>query len=491
MGGMERLLALARRPPAIAAALCALWAAMYLPGIGAVKAPVFDEAWYYPDLERYRSGAFFMQAHPPLGKFLLLAGEIWNRENARRDMSFLWDKVVWSGSAEALRDRAELVDMTLVRLPVAAAALGCCLLVALLGARFSGSAAWGGLAGLWFLLDNATVAHFRIGMLDAFLSLWGLGCLAVVTGGRDPARAVRWAAWGALWGAAMATKASGAVLALGGAVLLWRCRGAARGPRPAALAGRALIGAAAAAAVWLGSWYAHCAVARRPHGEAWFGASEAYRRIVREGQTWNPAHLPLMIRENMRFGYAQHAAAGTASPLAPRQWGTSAPPEWLLGAKPLNYWWRGDDRYRGAWLWPNTMLWAGCAGLVAIGLFQVAASWLFGGAPAPALRGWWAGAWAGCLLLGGYAAGICSVPRPMYAYHALFGLHLAIPCAAAFLRTSFGPGWGRWVAGCAAAFTLLVALNFLHVAPLTYGAEIPANALLERVWFDWQGVELP
>lgn len=476
-------------------ALAVVAAGVLLPGLGRHPS-LFDEAYYYPDCERYRSGIFFMQGHPPLGKFFLFAGEAWNRANAAQDLSGLWDKVFYSGAPEKLVAGQEpRIDRGLYRLPSALAGIACVLV-------FYGilrAAAWPGLAfsgALLLVLCNACAVQHRAGLLDAFLHLYVLGSvhLALVT----PRRRIgplSYGVLGVLAGAAFMVKASGLCAMALGAWLIWRERGALLAGAPwrwlERLAVRGAFQAAGCALVVAAVWYVHCGVARRPQG-GWWGASPAYRKVIEERQTWNPVHLPMMVREQAGYGLLQHVTTGSNHPAATLPQGASRPVEWFWGARPIPYRWESHLLYTGVWLWPNPVVWrAGnllfalaLAGMVwtalqpATGPRRAARAWLRLGIPCAAL-------W------GAYMLPMMALSRPLYLYHYLLPLWLAWGAAVAGLA-ALTPTWGRKALGTAmAVLVALAAASFLFHAPLTYGIPMDPNAFLARIWSEFYGIALP
>jgi dolichyl-phosphate-mannose-protein mannosyltransferase len=214
----------------LAALVLRLW------GINYPQDPLFDEAYYPPEAREllvwgheYNRGYSFI-VHPPLGKWLIAAGE----------QLFGYNSFGW-------------------RFPSAVAGAIAVVVLVRLARRLTGSTLLGLVAGLLLTVDGFSFTLSRIGLLDVFLQVLVLAAVACLVVDRDVVRArVRAAGdlatgfalgprgWritaGFLFGCACAVKWSGvwflalfAVLSLFWDRAAWRDAGV---PRPTATAAR-------------------------------------------------------------------------------------------------------------------------------------------------------------------------------------------------------------------------------------------------------------
>jgi dolichyl-phosphate-mannose-protein mannosyltransferase len=220
----------------LAGALGLLALGIRLWGITYPRDPLFDEAYYPPEARElliwgheYNRGYSFI-VHPPLGKWLIAAGE----------QLFGYNSFGW-------------------RFPSAIAGAIAVVVLVRLARRLTGSTFLGLVAGLLLTVDAFSFTLARIGLLDVFLQVLVLGAVACLVVDRDVVRArVRAAgevasgfalgprgwriAAGFLFGCACAVKWSGvwflaffAVLSLFWDRATWREAGV---PRPTATAAR-------------------------------------------------------------------------------------------------------------------------------------------------------------------------------------------------------------------------------------------------------------
>ena len=144
----------------LVALLLRLW------GISYPQDPLFDEAYYPPEARElliwgheYNRGYNFI-VHPPLGKWLIAAGEYVFGYN-----SFGW------------------------RFPSAVAGAIAVVVLVRLARRLTGSTLLGALAGLLLMLDGFSFTLSRIGLLDVFLQVFVVAAVACLVVDRDGVRA--------------------------------------------------------------------------------------------------------------------------------------------------------------------------------------------------------------------------------------------------------------------------------------------------------------
>ena len=297
-------------------------------GINYPKNRLFDEAYYPPEARElllwgheYNRGYSFI-VHPPLGKWLIAAGE----------QVFGFNSFGW-------------------RFPSAVAGAVAVVVLTRLARRLTGSTLLGMVAGLLLALDGFSFTLARIGLLDVFLQVLVLGAVACLVVDRDVVRARIGAAtdigtgfrlgprgWriaaGFLFGAACAVKWSGvwflaffAVLSLFWDRAAWRDAGV---PRPSrTVARRGLPGATWALGVvpvltYLASF------------TGWFLGETS------QGRYWAQLHPDTafgFVPDALRSLWHQHAEwlrfhNGLSTP---HPW-ESGPWSWLVDGRPILLW---------------------------------------------------------------------------------------------------------------------------------------------------------
>jgi dolichyl-phosphate-mannose--protein O-mannosyl transferase len=147
-------------------------AALYLPGLGRVKASIWDEAYYLSTTARYAQGQAHFAAHPPLGTMLIAAGTLGLGDN---------DKVDWRplGTERAAAENLipQDFDWQGTRLLPALFGVAGVVLFAGLLLELTGSLVIAGLFGALWLFDTAIAVQVRSAQLDAFQLAFLLGAL--------------------------------------------------------------------------------------------------------------------------------------------------------------------------------------------------------------------------------------------------------------------------------------------------------------------------
>ena len=312
----------------LAAALGLLAVGIRLWGISYPKDPLFDEAYYPPEARElliwgheYNRGYSFI-VHPPLGKWLIAAGE----------QLFGYNSFGW-------------------RFPSAVAGAIAVVVLVRLTRRLTGSTFLGLLAGLLLTVDGFSFTLSRIGLLDVFLQVLVLGAVACLVVDRDVVRARIRAAgqltagvalgprgWriaaGVLFGSACAVKWSGvwflaffAVLSLFWDRAAWRDAGVPHPTRTAArrgLPGAVWALAAVPVLTYLGSF------------TGWFLGETS------QGRYWaqqNPDTAFGFVPDALRSLWHQHAEwlrfhSGLSTP---HPW-ESGPWSWVVNGRPILVW---------------------------------------------------------------------------------------------------------------------------------------------------------
>lgn len=313
------------------AAVVTVAAALLLPRLGAVRAPIWDEAYYLPAIARLHQARIQFASHPPLGLLLLAGGDRLAGGNAETEWRIIG--ATRSAPAEAMPDPFDYAG------PRLASAMGALLAAGLLFTLLAGLSGNTGLAlaiALLFAIDPAIVAQARAAQLDGLQLPLFLGALLCLARGLAPGAAAGWVAGfaGMLMAAAL-VRANALVLAPLGLFLAFRPKigiGAA--------SARLGLGMATAVAVLTLTLAAMLAISPLPpdkgtpagaidarHASADYATLPAPRAIVAYG-----ADYVAFLRDDLA-GMARHDGNATH------------PWQWLLGRGATTYRWeaRGDS----------------------------------------------------------------------------------------------------------------------------------------------------
>ncbi len=444
-----------------------------LVGITYPRQLLFDEAYYPPEAaellrwgHEYNRGYTFI-VHPPLGKWLIAAGEALFGEN-----SLGW------------------------RFPSAVAGAIAVVVLVRLARRLTGSTLLGLVAGLLLALDGFSFTLSRIGLLDAFLQALVVSAVACLVVDRDRVRArIRDAgeraaggfrlgprgwriAAGVLFGCACAVKWSGiwflaffAVASLLWERAAWRDAGALRPARRTArygLPGALWALAAVPVLTYLASF------------TGWFLGETS------QGKAWaqqNPDTAFPFVPDALRSLWHQHAEwlrfhSGLSTP---HPW-ESGPWSWLVNGRPILLWNPqgltddgGDPVIRYILMVGTPTLWF---------LFVPAMLWLLWRGVArrdPA---------AGVALTAigaGWATWLLSTDRTMFLFYLAPTLPFLVLAVTLLLQDVLGPaGRGpRRTAGLAAVclYVAVVAVTFVFFLPVLTGAPLDQAEWVRRMWF--------
>lgn len=185
--------------------------------IGAVRAPIWDEAYYLTAAARLHEGRLQFASHPPLGLLLIAAGDRLAGRNAAVDWKPL--AAVRSVSAEAMPPG---FDYGGPRLAPVLAGVVAAVLFFLLMAELTGSPGLALMLSPLFLCDPALIMPMRAAQLDAFQLLFVLAALIAARRALQPdARLI----WTGLFSAAIAAAAmvrlNALAVGMAGLLLLW------------------------------------------------------------------------------------------------------------------------------------------------------------------------------------------------------------------------------------------------------------------------------
>ena len=356
----------------------------YVVNFGFPAVPFWDERYYIVAAQKYMHGVYFIDLHPPLGKLLVALGERLFGQNASTTQ-FL-DVTYYATDVPA--------DFSFVGFrvfPVMMAWLTAPLLFTLFLTIMRRRTLALLLSGL-YVFDNALIVHMRGALLEGPLLFFSVALLLAfvwLLGTPPPRRSwfrVLAAIIGIALGCVLTTKSIGVVFVLVPLVAVWTIWRRHGDPRRAMEL--ALIVAATSAAMFMGVWETHFALARHLNPalqeQGYYQTPSAgAKAFLESGRRVPVIAFPAMMREAIR--YAQwYDAARPAIDFCKADEKASPFWMWPIGARAVAYWWDTTDNgasFRYLYLQVNPVVWwTALAGVIA------AVSLLIGSVVAPPAR---------------------------------------------------------------------------------------------------------
>lgn len=460
------------------------------------KSLFWDENYHVAAAHKQLAGTLYMEAHPPLGKMLIAAGEWLVGANAGADLT-----------RSLQRDHIGNADLPAhysyagVRLPSVLSMILAAPVLFLLLTRITRSR-WLALVGACLLVfDNALLVHTRAAMLEGpQILLVLLSLLLFAHAVQAPRVRLRhYLGLGVLVGLVAAVKLNGLVLLLLFPALFvvdqW--------PRlhqrdwPAAgqrLATSAALSIAALVTTFLAIWWLHIATVTQVHANRTYKASPDYLAHLQAGTAWTPSGFVVGLRDQWRYLREYASGVPRLDVCKPGENGSHAS-GWPLGGKTINYRWNretvdGQSKVSYTYLVGNPLVWWPVLAGIVLSLGLVMARLVFG-APVVDQRLFWWMALASTLWVA-YMVAILRIERVMYLYHyllpLLFGILNLAALAAYLLRDGLASG-RRHTRLNLLGYLGLVALAFWFFAPLTYGWPLSTEEFELRQWLDFWKLE--
>lgn len=445
----------------------------------------WDESYHIASAQKYLSGVFFMEPHPPLGKLLIAAGEALLNANPD-DTSF-----TTTDHASVLPPGFSFAGYRLF--PVICSVLSVPLFFIFL-MQLSGNRIISFVLSIALALDNAYVVHSRAAMLDGiqlFFIFATLAGIAATYRRIEHASLLKGIPYitGLAWGGALATKATSLIVAPFFAILiapLWSKRWQIV-RIPLQILGATLL-------VYLCSWYTHTAIGKRVEpnlpNRGFYQSSDETKRIISIGETNSLDSIWPLLRDNMAF-FSHYERGVPKLNMCNQNESGSTPVMWPFGARTINYRWdKKDGKVSYTYLVANPLVWA-------IGLFSLissAALWISSILGRCAMPREWK-LFSGTLLLMwcGYMVVMASLDRVMYLYHYLIPLALTLSLGAITIpqvrltQSRYAPPTQILYL----IIALMILVTFRYYAPLTYGYPLTNRELSARALFDTWDLRCP
>jgi len=450
----------------------------------------WDENYHISSAEKYMNHAFFMEAHPPLGKLFIALGEYIIHPNKNIDTaSFLNTDYI-----NNVPDNYSFAGMRFF--PVLFAFL-CPILFFLILHRISKNNLVSFCFSLIFILNNALIAHFRAVMLDSiqlFFILASILCFCCLLEKRS-VRASSYFFLGLLSSLAISVKLNSAILLLLFPALYikekivekkgrkWQIRNFRDFPL------KALLSVLGLALVFCLVWQIHFSIAKTVVDNRYYGASDAYKQILSDGKTSGLKNFVIMLRDNLKYMHNYESGVPQLDVCKADENGSS-PLSWIIGGKSINYRWESDGtNTRYLYLQSNPAVWL--IGLIGVLLsVSLCVSVLFFGLKIKDKRSFYYIA-VFLLLYLCYMAAMLTIKRVLYLYHYFIPLTFALILSALVLEYAFlGNFRGKKIMRILLGIMLVsVIAFFLLFLPLTYYLPLTKETFLRIASFSWNGLK--
>jgi len=331
----------------------------------------WDENYHIASAQKYLTGTFFMEPHPPLGKLFIALGEKIVNANPVDNQ--------FAGTDYATTPPAGFSFFGYRLFPILFAWLTTPLIFAIFY-LISRKTLWALLFSFLYVFDNALIVHLRSAMLEStmlfFSALLILAFMLLLEWKDDPKR-FRNAS--ILAGAALAclltTKAFGLIFAL-----LLPFMFAALWPHWRKFVRFVWIAGLTFGLLFVAIWQIHFALAGTINpvlpDAGYYQASPEYQALLNSGKNTSLFAFPWMIRDSMKF--VTHYEKGVPRlDLCKNDENGSPWFLWPFGARTINYRWETPDgnAYRYLYLQSNPVVWTlGLAGVVFTFVFLTASS---------------------------------------------------------------------------------------------------------------------
>lgn len=441
----------------------------------------WDENYHVASAQKYLSGVFFMEPHPPLGKLLIAFGEFLLDRNPV-DTEFL--------GVDHIKDVPREFSFAGYRFfPVLLAWLSVPLFFLLLHA-ISRDLAVSFVVALLYAFDNALIVHMRGAMLEGMQIFFIVCCLLVLALIHRRGRSSTVEFWGLaaaalLYSAAVATKVTALVVGLAFIpIFLPLLRNPRRLLKLSVMT--VVVFLAFQCLVWQAHFYLGRQVMSGGNNRGFYRASAAYKLILAEGSQLNPLNFPVMLADSL--GFFRHYEKGVPLLNLCKKGESGSPPYlWPVGARSISYRWDVvDGLISHTYLQINPVVWCfGLIGLVLAGV-KVFHGFIFSRAEQPdcgtSTKDDWIVTLLGIWFV--YMSVMVSVDRVMYLYHyfiplviSLILLVLIIP----LIRIPWRLDRLIWFKPLIGLLVIVATISsFYFYAPLTYGWPISDRQLASR-----------
>lgn len=319
------------------------------------SSPYWDEPYHIASAQKYLTGTYFMEQHPPLGKMLIALGEKILHPNEKVDQFITTDYA---------RNFPEGFSFAGYRLFPALLAWLTAPLFFLIFFFFTRQSSLSTLLSFLYIFDNSQIVHSRGAMVDSPLTFFGILMILIFLHLTQKDRKsinthiLLSFSFGLVFALAFTTKlvALILILLLPAAVFLllpdWR-------KTVLLVAGFTAGFILAYVAVWQTHFSLGKTIVPELSNSGYYEASDEYKAILAEKRNGSLASFPVMIRDSIKFVSTYSRGVPRLDLCKPDENGSLAY-FWPFGARTIDYRWEktpeGDTRY--LYLVPNPFGWA-------------------------------------------------------------------------------------------------------------------------------------
>ncbi len=371
----------------------------------------WDEPYHIASAEKYLSGVYFMEQHPPLGKLLLAAGEKIVNANAVDDAFITTDYG---------KDFGPNFSFAGYRLFPSLLAWLTAPLLFLIFFFFTKNPALSALLSFVYIFDNAEIMHNRGAMVDSPLTFFGMLQILFFLYVQDPHQKkisrhnIFSLLFGIAFGLAICTKVVGLIFILLVPAALIRLY-----PDWKKIVLFSIFSFIGFAISFVVVWQIHFALGSRIvpelNNSGYYQASDEYKEILNAKKNGSLLSFPVMIRDSLTYITFYNKGVPRLDLCKPDENGSPAY-FWPFGARSINYRWDKlpDGSFRYLYLQSNPIAWlCGLLGVILSAFFLLTR--VFFPAQKPLKNGYLMLVFFG--MYASYMLAISQLGRVMYLYH--------------------------------------------------------------------------
>ncbi len=382
------------------------------------KAVYWDENYHIASAEKYLSGVYFMEQHPPLGKLLIALGEKMINANDRDDQFLGTDYGTDFGNG---------FSFVGYRFFPALLAWWTAPVLFLIFLLILKNPLQSTLLSFFYIFDNGIIVQTRGAMLEGslifFCALMLLLFFLILRDWQKKNRLLLWSVlMGATFGCILTTKLLGLVLILLVLPILWTLY-----PHWKKMLHFVVCFLVPFVLVYCTVWHIHFALGKTINtnlpDSGYYQASESYKSFLAQGNTDSWLAFPLLLRDSL--AYVSHYNNGAPRlDLCKDDENGSPFYFWPLGGRTINFRWETPEgkNYRYLYLIPNPAVWWTAFGAVLLATAMLACSVLC--PPKRPLKN----RFLLCVFLGIYISfmiAVSRIDRVLYLYHYFIPLLLS------------------------------------------------------------------
>jgi dolichyl-phosphate-mannose-protein mannosyltransferase len=448
-----------------------------MPNLGYPRQIIFDETYFIPAAQRYLTGTFFLEPHPPLGKLLIAAGQKWYNSAATVNQFIDREQIKQSWPQE--------LDITGYRLAPAFFGMLNPLLVFFILAFIIQRKLYAFVLSVAVALDNALIVESRASLMDSILIFFCLASILVfVALSKRKSTSLRgFIGLSALWGVMLAAAAN---VKLTGLFLLVLVAFYALGEIVARRYRRLIIlgitVGLAFSITYLGLWGIHFYLGQHL-GKNTYDISKTHQAILKgEYQPDIFTRFSIQFKDALKYQANYEKGVPRYDPAKKDEIG-SPWYLWPVGGRAFSYRWETPDgkNYQYIYLLGNPLVWLISLLGVVGGISLVIADILCRILPA-GQRKW---LYIFVALYAAYMVPMMFIQRVMYLYHYLPALLLGVILFGLVLERASSLSLNTKRDILIAVFILVIAV-FWFYKPLTYYEPLTAAQFQQRnIWPAW------